>query len=345
VASVKDKAKEIDLSVPESPAFAALGLSPEDVIRPTSPRAFATSLLNGVDRNGNFQTGIAIDAAPYFLACGQNVTLPEYRNSRVVRFLSRIQLSLATAKGASENDKAARLGAGLRLTFWDAGDYRMNKAFLQWLSNLSAEARKAADEAGLAESVTEAASNKRDEFIMNYRRSRIAAKREELRKANWNASGFVAGFAPTWISRTGNRETLAWNGGAAWASLAYGFEGVPGLKDSLQVILHARYRNKDLVPFPDRENEYYVQNSTLTGARVRFGRVDTNGSFELLYLAVDPRALPNEQYLRINAGAERRIVEHLWLQFSVGGESGRRDNRNHLLLLTSLKWAFKQKED
>src|SRR5207302_8377689 len=35
----------IDTAVPESPAFAALGTSPETVTRPTSPRDFAASLL------------------------------------------------------------------------------------------------------------------------------------------------------------------------------------------------------------------------------------------------------------------------------------------------------------
>lgn len=47
----------LDLAVPDSPAFAILGLSPETVVRPSSPRDLATTLLNGVDRRGNLQSG------------------------------------------------------------------------------------------------------------------------------------------------------------------------------------------------------------------------------------------------------------------------------------------------
>src|SRR4051812_10026938 len=61
------KSADVDLSVPDSPAFIALGLSPETVVRPTSPREFATSLLNGVGQDGHLQTGVAVDVVPYLV--------------------------------------------------------------------------------------------------------------------------------------------------------------------------------------------------------------------------------------------------------------------------------------
>jgi len=71
----KLKAAMVDLSVPDSPAFTVLGLTPEEVARPTTARKLATSLLNGVDRNGVLQTGVAIDTVPYLALAGQLVTL------------------------------------------------------------------------------------------------------------------------------------------------------------------------------------------------------------------------------------------------------------------------------
>src|SRR5262249_8838637 len=124
----------------------------------------------------------------------------------------------------------------------------------------------------------------------------------------------------------------------------YGFDNVPGLKDNAQIILHARYRNKDHIPKPGETNQYYIQNSTVVGARARVGTPDTIVSFELAYLHTDPRApLRSDDYLRITLGAEKRLTENIWLQFGAGGESGKRNNTEHLFLMTTLKWGFAQK--
>src|SRR5262249_47786630 len=80
-------AANVDLAVPESPAFAVLGITPQSVTRPTSPRSFATSLLNGLDEKGNFQAGLAIDVAPYLLLAGPALTLEDYQRNRFIRFL------------------------------------------------------------------------------------------------------------------------------------------------------------------------------------------------------------------------------------------------------------------
>ena len=69
----------LDLAVPDSPAFAILGLSPEKIARPGVPRELATTLLNGVDRRGNLQSGIAMDFAPLFLFAGNGLTYQEYQ--------------------------------------------------------------------------------------------------------------------------------------------------------------------------------------------------------------------------------------------------------------------------
>lgn len=120
----------LDLSVPESPAFDVLGFTPQKIVRPTSPRDLAANLLNGVDERGNLQTGIAIDIAPVpiFLndMADSPITLHDYRSDYLMRLASRTQLSLGTTKGTDSDDKAVRVGLGVKSTLWDAGDPRMD---------------------------------------------------------------------------------------------------------------------------------------------------------------------------------------------------------------------------
>jgi hypothetical protein len=121
----------LDLSVPESPAFVALGITPDKVTRPTSPRELGAALLNGVDDQGNLQTGIAIDVVPYLVFGGADLTLRQYRQNDfgpvgMRRLASRFALSAATSKGTDSDDKSVRLALGFRLTPWDQGDARTN---------------------------------------------------------------------------------------------------------------------------------------------------------------------------------------------------------------------------
>ncbi len=117
-----------DLAVPDSPAFTVLGVTPENVTHPTTPREFATSLLNGVDERGNFQTGLALDFVPFLTFFGKDTSLKKYADQPLTRFLARTQVSFATAKGVTDEDRSTRLALGLRMTIWDKGDPRSDKA-------------------------------------------------------------------------------------------------------------------------------------------------------------------------------------------------------------------------
>lgn len=136
---------QYDLSVPESPALAALGVTAETVIHPTSPRALAAALLNGVDANGNFQSGFALDTAPYLLFFGQSVKYKDYEDSYWEQLATRTQFSIAMTKGANEDDKSHRIGLGLRFTLWDKGDPRLDRDLLGCLTK-GAEFSKALEE-------------------------------------------------------------------------------------------------------------------------------------------------------------------------------------------------------
>jgi hypothetical protein len=339
------KNTELDMSVPPSPAFAMLGLTPETVLRPGTVRALAASVLNGVDPNGTLQSGVAIDVAPYFAAQGRHITLQEYLDSGLVRFLSRLQLSAATAKAADAGDDAVRLAGGIRLTFWDRGDYRQNQEFRRELSVARTDVVAEMKKDGLEQSPLPLQATAYDAELDRRLRLKTTEIRARYREENWNNSSLAAGAAATWISKTGNVNALSKRGGAVWASVGYGFEGVRGLENTSQIIVHARYRTGDRVPDPQTEGEFLTQDSSLAGVRLRIGAVDTNGSFEAVSLHAEPADRPADRFTRLVGDFEHRLFENVWLQFAIGGETGRADDQRRTFVLTNLKFALGSKDE
>jgi hypothetical protein len=352
----------VDMSVPESPAFTVLGVTPETVIRPTSPRAFATSLLNGVDQNGNFQSGLAMDFVPYLLIAGDDLTLRKYQTKPVVRLLSRTQFSFATTKGATTEDKSMRLALGWHLTLWDRGDPRTDETLMSCLSAFRLPPPPTMLECELPDNPTDAdreafrkcqesAEATRQERARQVQEARefndsVSTRcRDESRQRNWNASSWIIGAAPSWISTDGQTKNMRWNGGGFWTSVAYGFEGVPGLESRSQLILHGRYRNREVVPDPNTVGAFLSQDSYFFGARFRTGSPTFNGSFEYTFLRSRFAGLRFDNASRFSLLFERRIAGDTWFNLSLGGESGRPDGRNNGFVLTSFKWAFSDRRN
>jgi hypothetical protein len=266
----------IDLSVPDSPAFAVLGVTPQSVIHPSTPNDVATHLLNGVDENGNFQTGLAIATKPYSLWWGRDLDIvkylqnPEAWNSR--RLLSRTEVSLATAKGVNDADKRTRLAVGVRATPWDEGDPHMDDVLSQCFHQyavtnpppdqpvppLEPSKRKGPDGKPLtpaeiqalqpafemAQQTFEAQKQLYPTLVDAYNaglKKHDEKCRADAKKRNWNRSSWGFGVAPAWGSKTGNTNDIRWDGIGAWTSLAYGFEQFTQSKmgdDLLEWLLH-----------------------------------------------------------------------------------------------------------
>jgi hypothetical protein len=355
------KTATIDLSVPESPAFTVLGLTPQTVTRPTSPRELATSLLNGVDQHGNFQSGLALDLAPYLLFAGDQLGLRDYQRSRKLRLLTRFQTSFATTKGASEDDKSTRLALGFHATLWDRGDPRLDNELLGCFAR---ELRVGPDnilepipmddpgpnatpeqKAEYAEYLKEKKRYDQANEAIGVENERKAEEcRKASRKKNWNKSSWIIAAAPSWISTDGKTSNFRWNGGGIWLSLAYGFEGVPGLANNSQLIFHVRYRNNEMVPDPDVEKSFLSQDSLFLGSRLRVGTENSTASFEGVFIRSRNNNEPFDNSSRFSLGLERKVAENMWFNISFGGEQGRKDGRNNGFVLTAFRWGFSEKK-
>jgi hypothetical protein len=333
----------VELSVPESPAFAVLGLTPSTVVRPASPRAFATSLLNGLDQNGNFQSGLAIDTTPFMLFNGENITIRDYNEQYLTRFLSRTQFSFATAKASSQDDTSTRLSAGLNLTLWDRGDPRIyhpergDDDVLQCFVNRLELPPIIAPGTPPDEIAKINAGNKAKNDVV------ADECRDRARKANWNRSGWIIAYAPSWISKTGETEGFKWNGGAFWTSVAYGFEGISSLERIAQLIVHARYRTREQVPDPANQGKFLTQNSAYLGARFRAGSTKFALNFEDSFIRTRVIGGGIDNINRFSIGAEARITNNLYFVFTTGSNIGADDGRHKGFLLTSFKYGFNKK--
>jgi hypothetical protein len=360
----------IDLAVPDSPAFSVLGVSPSNVERPASPRELALSLLNGVDANGNFQTGMAIETAPYLALWGSTSKLTDYQddNQYIIRFLSRTLLSLATAKGTSDSDKAVRLAGGLTFTPWDEGDPRLDKELLNCLtesvevvpisqqmeidniikqfSRYSDEADKLVDDnprkkelQGFMGALEKQRSELQDKGTAELNKKADAAIKAcranpKFRSNLWNKSGWFFGVAPTWTSATAKTEDLKYSGLGAWTSVAF------RLGESGQFIVHARYRNKDQQPDPNVKDVFFEQDSFRFGGRLRYGRPDLNFNAECLYSIENrPRGREDNRTFRYGIGVEYTVAKDVWINLSTGSQSGN-DGGNKIFVLGNLNFTF-----
>jgi hypothetical protein len=352
----------VDLSVPQSPAFTVLGITPETVVRPTSPRQFASSLLNGIDQRGNFQSGVALDFAPYLLHAGDHLTLHDYRKSYGLRLLARSQVSFATTKGASEDDKAIRLATGVHLTLFDFGDPHSDSELMQcFKDNLKLPgpptiAPPEEPEAGapdIEKLKYELELKKFNDAMAEYERARkaivpdnIAASekcRELSRKRNWNRSSWIVAAAPAWISETGATKDLRYDGAGVWSSIAYGFEGVPGLEHTSQLIFHLRYRDNESVPDPDSKGTFFRQDGLFAGARLRVGTENTTAAFEGVFQRLRRHGQPFDNSARFALGLEKKVSENMWFQVAFGSQTSTPEGKSKGFVLTSFKWGFTQK--
>ena len=337
-------ALNLDLSVPESPAFTALGLTPQTIVRPATPQEFATSLLNGLDHNGNFQNGLAIDTAPFLLFNGENVTIKDYGEQYLTRLLSRTQFSFATVKGSSKDDLTTKLALGVNLTLWDDGDPRVYRPdregdVLQcFVKKLTFSPNFIIPPTATEEEVARMIA---PELA---RLKPIADKcRDDGRKANWNKSSWTVAYAPSWLSKSGNTSDFTWNGGTFWTSLAYGFAGMSSLEKIAQLIVHARYRSREQVPDPLNKGQFLTQNSLFMGARFRAGSPKFAFNFEDAFIRSSPLHRRSDTINRFTIGAETRISDNLYFVISAGSNLGQDTPQKKGFVMSSFKYGFNKK--
>lgn len=325
--SAQDLVGHLDLAVPQSPAFTSLGVAPEKVVKSDDLRTVAVGLLHGVDPEGNLQSGIAFDVRPYLALRGNESTLVEYREERLVRILSTLQVSFATAAGQSDRDKADRQALAINIKPWRQHDPAVGTSPLEYegpggtiVKEGSADAtidgcyaaylKKAAeapevfpgDAEGLAKAEADIAA-----------KARLAIKKclDPFKKRYWNAGALEIAIAGYHSSVEG----FADDGSAAWVGWSY------GIGRHSQVVARVSYSDNRLVAPKNANSDYTLIDETDAGLRFRFGSSKATVMLEGLWTrAKNPGA--EDEYWRGTVGAEVMVLPDVWLQFAAGKAFG-----------------------
>jgi hypothetical protein len=313
----KDLLDTINLDRPISavPAFTALDLSPETVSQPSTPRELGAALLNGVDRQGVLQTGLAIETAPFRVFHLMPTDIRHYQaeggSGYWNRFLYNFSLSTATSKASDKSD-AVQLALGFSALLYQdkESDPRTSEGQTKIFNYVNEHFPVLPSSSGNPEESAEAKKILQD-----------AA--DEFRKEQWKGTTWAAAIAPTWTSESGKIGDLAGTGFAAWTTAAYGWKNaLIGEAIRGQILGQVRYRKDEFVVDPNDKTHSAKQDSFIAAARLRLGSVDLNAFGEAGYFYRWHGLNGNGDGCRAAGGIEKRLTSNTWLVLSVGEQFG-----------------------
>jgi hypothetical protein len=334
----------LDFSTPSSPGAKIIGYTGE-IGSVSTPNELAIKLLNGLDSdgNGNFQTGIAIDIAPYLLIRGKDFTLADYRkpNAGFERFLANTKISVATSK----SDTTARLGVGAEFILIDEGDLRFDpELFARFSTILNKQPAPSSPPEPPTNPTPESlsqyeealdrhqeAERKKFEEYDNLIKSDIQAAKKAARARATQKSLWVLGAGTSLISPTGRYFDFRSDGTGLWTTYKLGMGG------NSELIVHSSYRSGERIS--DRKNNFFNGDTVTAGARIRTGSEDFKFSLETAYNLESQSSKASNSYLSFGLGLEPRVSDNLWLSLSMKGSTGR-ENGNDFQMISGIKWNF-----
>lgn len=306
----------LDFSTPASPAAKVIGY-PGDIGAISTPNELAIKLLNGLDSDGKFQTGFAIDIAPYLLARGTGFTLEDYLkpNAGFERFLANSKISIAT--GGRES--TSRLGLGAEFILLNEGDPRLDqellKDFQKIVDTLQPFDPTDPDYTAYNNSI-------KPKIILAKNR----AKKRALEKPIW-----TLGIGTSLISTTGKYFDFRGDGTGVWTTFKTGLGG-----DS-ELILHGYYRSGSRTE--DRNAGFTNVDTLTTAARIRTGSENFKFSMETAYNFETQSGKASNSYFSFGLGVEPKITDKLWLSLSMSGSPGKQTGSD-VQIFSGLKWNF-----
>ncbi len=334
----------VNYTIPDSPAFTLLGVNPDKIERPATPRDLATSLLNGLDENGHFQSGLALDIDPFMLLRGKATSITAY-DHLYIRWLANSQLSVGTTKGTTSDDTSTKLGLGLHTLLWNRKDPRLDKTLTAAFTKAGTDVLlRIPETCGPIPAGDKDAVEKCETKMLKVIEDAIAPRKKELEDKYWNSSYLAAAAAIALVSQSGSLDSMKWNGAGAWTTLAYGFEDASDknfFRKHAELSFHAEWRNNESVTDPTNNGQTFLRNSELGGLRLLLGSSSNNGSFETVYRHSHPKdpVRVDENYARLTAGVEHKVSDQLWLNFSVATDAGRGAGKDKLVVSSNFKWG------
>lgn len=320
--------------VPSSPAFDAIGATPTAISRPTTLRTLGTELLSTIDQTGHFQTGVALEVAPLWLAFGDRVTLKQWRARFGDRAMSRLALSVASS--ASTASGITEVAQGLRFTIWDDGDPRWDEVLEHCVSNALGAPPPAPTVPGPPANPD--ASNGGSAVDGDWtitKNPAIADWKEKARQRIGEGNGAAIAFAIT--EQTASTATSAELGKVmGWASFKLAFGASRGGGEKQQGgkwgswTLSGRYSYSK----PDKLHELDV------GTRIRAGSDWIGASVDFSWTPYDATGSWSGKAFALAGTGEVRVGNTTWVVVTTGGRFGTEALGPQLFSILSFRYAM-----
>ncbi len=345
---------QVDLSLPASPAFAVLGLSPDKVERPTSLRTLAATALHSIGENGKPVNGVAIDATPILLISPGTITAGDgYAGSNPQddlswknywkRFLTRTTVSLATT--SADTAGASRMAWGLRVGLIDQADPGL--FFQKTVQCLQDPNTSAGPIPAKRKQGSEPANPKLETCLSD------SSKKPELTGPPlWARFSLYVGYGQSWYSKSGAVTDDAPDTKTVWLVASKGLtsDSVETSPGHLRALIQGYVERKvnDRAADPNNANALLTQNSTQGIVRLKFGSANTHVFSEVGLSKVRLGNSTTENLHHVALGAEFNVGKALslgssgmetWIQLASVQERGFSNGKDQTGVALSLKFG------
>jgi hypothetical protein len=322
---------DLDLSVPASPAFALLGLSPSNIQRPGTIRELVSAVARGFDKNGKPKNGLAIDIAPLPIISPESIIGGDtYAKDPFIPVLTRTTVSLGTSEVAGG---ASQLAWGIRVGVFDRGDpgyygHELHDCVIPVLKD---------------KGLLTVSGGPTTEEPPEDKAKRHAAIKEvanecaaQVGKERWAKPAVYVGYGQSWYSSTGALSDRAPAAQSWWATGTAG-RALKNWRALLQ--LHAERQLNERYADKDDPNLLHVQASTSLIARFKIGAPKWHAYADLGRKRVLLDGVSNAKVRYSGFGAEFKIKDDVWLQLGNTSERGFNDGSSQMKVLAGIRFG------
>ena len=330
-------------SVPESPAFSFLDMSPAKVSRPTTPRDFISSLVDAIDETGHVRQGVAIEVQPSAIfRVGAGLT--QYQNSPLRRALTNAQMSLATVRAAGDST-STDFSYGVRFSIFDRADPMADRSFTGSLVNVLAAC---SDSAGGGPPALPTLPTQPSLDTATARRLAAAEKAVALEKEGACNRAGIARLKDQYIKDHWNdlHVALSYAGGHRLTSslptdpneLGHRVWLVAGFPVATYGQILGYYRLSNVIP----KDATARATTNAYGGRAVVGKSTFNAFAELIGERKSSAA-PNvdKRTSSWSGGLEFRVSDQLWISTGLG--SAAQEDDGPTVVIANLKWGLSDK--
>ena len=330
-----DKLKQfadIDVTVPESPALAVLGINGAEIQRPTTLRALTSSLIHAYDKDGKLKNGVAVDVAPmpaFFSHLIRGGT--DYAGKPWIQAATRTTVSFATT---SANDAgASKFAWGVRVGVFDRGD---PGNYYQELVDCIKKAPSGP--LGPGTNLDDLAPEQEQELNTTYEKCNPTK-----RFALWAQPALYVGYGQSWYSESGKVTDRIPAANRWWATYSQGM--APAESRAWYLFqAHASRLTDNRVADPTDNTRLLRQDSTEYILRTKFGTSqDTwHGFGQAGRRQVRTDGSLSESIRHVGLGVEFKVdmlAKDTWLQIGTVKETGFADGSSRNVSNIALRFG------